>query len=137
MRLFKPKGFFPPERYSEIEKASDSCMAFVSSIPMPFVSENDRKTGLSAFRRFVEIALGEILPDDWAERTVFLEEVVDKMHKVRLASVDREVLMAIGNLLIDSGIRKGRGLDEKIPKEEVIAQKEKYLRYLRYTVGKL
>ena len=76
MRFFKPKGFFPPERHLEIEKASDSCMAIVSRIPVPFESEEHRQIGLSAFGDLVETALEESLPDNlnlqWTQVQEFL-----------------------------------------------------------------
>jgi hypothetical protein len=137
MWFLKPKGFFPPERHLKIEEASDFCMAIVSRIPVPFESEEHRQIGLSAFGDLVETALEESLPDNLNERTVFLEGVVGRMQKVRLSYVDRLVLMAIGNLLIDSGIRKGRRIDERIPQEEVLSLKGKAIQYTRYTVGKL
>lgn len=138
MWFFKPKGFFPPDQRQDIEDAMEICDDAIAQISLPlFQSEHDRQLGLAAYKAFVEVALGESLPDDLAERTTYLEKIVRDMRNVRLTLTDRSVLSSIGNLLIDSGIRKGRGIDQRIPQDEVMALKKTLLRYLRYTNGKL
>ncbi|MCH7793202.1 MAG: hypothetical protein IID31_13100 [Planctomycetes bacterium] len=100
-------------------------------------SEEKRQAVLVAYRDIVEVALGRKLSDDLVERTIELEEVVANMRLVRLCLKDRVVLGSIGGLLIDSGIRKGRSIDERIPDDEVLAMKGKALQYLRHTRGRL
>jgi hypothetical protein len=90
-----------------------------------------------AHRRVVETALGRGIPEDLEDRTRDLEGVIVQMRLVRLTPVDRAVLSSIGNLLVDSAIRKGRPITERIPPAEVVALRDRALRYMKYAHGKL
>ena len=137
MGLFssKPRGFFPADRHDEIDERMILWQPTINAFQGG--SEEKRRAGLVAYRDIVEVALGRTLSDDLIERTIELEEVVANMRLVRLCLTDRVVLGGIGNLLIDSGIRKGRSIDERIPDDEMLAMKGKATQYLRYTRGRL
>jgi len=100
-------------------------------------NEINRQIILDAHRSVVETALDESIPDDLNERTLYLEEIVAQMRLFRLTIIDRVVLSSIGNLLIDSGIRKGRSLYDPIPPEEVERLRGKAVLYARYSHGRL
>lgn len=58
------------------------------------------------------------------------------MKLVKLTMLDRMLLTSIGNLLIDSAIRKGRPLAELIPPRELEQMRGKAIQYKRYCHGK-
>ncbi len=131
----KPKGFIPTERVDEIDKMTDTCYRIMARF-LSHPSEENRQMGLNANRELVEAALLTKLPNDLSERTIYLEEIVANMRLVRLSVTDRALLGSIGNLLIDSGIRKGRPIDQVIPNNEVLALKGKFIQYLQYSKGR-
>ena len=138
MGLFsrKQKGFIPPERVNEIDEMISPCAISMDRF-LSHRSEENRQMALKAHRELVEIALDRKLPDDLSERTIYLEEVVANMRLVRLSSTDRVLLTSIGNLLIDSGLRKGRSIEQQIPNDEALAMKGKAIQYFRYSKGRL
>lgn len=144
----KPKGWIPSSRISAVQSeisraANRSSMLHGTQIggtlglpPIP-LDEDGRQVMLMAYASVVEAAVDDCLPEDLNMRTERLLAIVEDMRKYRLTLLDRNVLTSIGNLLIDSDVRKGRSIDDQIPRDELDRMRGRIAEYQRWCGGRL